>query len=698
MKSIYKKLSYMCALMLCVNTCVLTTNAADSSDIKDKVYGDSNIAATSPNQYGSAGIEISENPTYTFYSSRYGLKILIWESEDSKGKRYFYDCGWIIRYPKASCLKKRPKPYTITEESDNKTNVDISTPGYEYTGMYIGMPIGEIENECEEYLKKCGVTNPAAVSALSPHNYELVSLDIPELSIRGALDKRMKDEQNKDVDATYPITVWVPAEKAKEFEGAYRTGAFDLVKRTTIAFRPKQTITVRYDAATKKRFQNELKRLSGGSAWVTKNDLENAVENSLSAECVNYYIDPEVSDGAQKMVMEQFNKMFETSKKEEFRIKTVEDMIQFGKAFVRDQNMDVEPIVELWKRVEHDYFNKTNNISGNLQLEVEKALKKIPVKVNGGVDWAKQFNSGCTVDLTGNEVVITARGIDLISVADIDAIFSKTITLSASEYKNGKDMRTRVSNCMMMRDHGAPVAVIPHLLEGENSLIWGTFKEHPLSSTEGLQKTTRTYDFSSLSIPEADKAHYKIDTNTVSLRVWADGEPQRYGARIVNMTEKNITVEMEVFPRNPTKGHRKNIIGGRRIYHYPATVHAEVSCNLYQNQKIRKGQEQFEHGEYVLDIVSSTPGRKAELKSLEIVFADGDREPYTAKFLKRRSSTDLGVINITLEDSTVTLKDKRPDVVKEGIDDSGPFSYYHDDGTDEIRIDDQSGDFPEEQY
>ncbi len=545
----YKELSYLGALILWASMCVLTDVAenANSDELE--------LSAPSETEPQEIGLDLDYQPAYYFYSST-GLKVNIWKSKDlllptdsePTSDRYFYDTGWIIRYPEK--LKKIRRIRDIAEEGVDGTKADIPTPGYQYTGMYKANPSGIVRKECIQHLEEHGIANPN-VGPLLPYSVRISCKDIPGIEVSAIYSSDQLD--------IMPIMLWVPEGSEKEFEEAYKREKFNLVQDTTIAFSPKQTITVRYDSTTKKRFENELRTRIGNSGSITMKDLTAVAEKVLSPECVDYYIDNSVANAAKRIVLDQW------------------------------------------------------------------------------------------------------RDLKQITMNDVKSVLSKEIKLSAAEYKGAKELKTFTSPVQFRRDHRALVAIIPHTQSGIINSAWGTFNTKSLYSEEGVKRERMIFSYNDIE----GMNKYKFDTNSISLRIWAEGDPQSYDAKIVEVTENSITVEASIHPQNPTKGHRKHLIGGRRYYKHPATVFVQPTCRLYQNPGISSNNTVFRKGTEVIPI-ESTNDRKEQLKAVEVVFEDGYKEIYSAESLKRNDEVLLGVVSIKWqinnaeEPDYLIVKDLRP--------------------------------------
>ncbi len=236
---------------------------------------------------------------------------------------------------------------------------------------------------------------------------------------------------------------------------------------------------------------------------------------------------------------------------------------------------------------------------------------------------------------------------DQISMDNVKSVLTNKIKLSATPRKGEKQYRTITSPIQFVHDHGAPVKVIAHTKIGDTTSVWRRFTEKQVTS-KSEDKTERiTFDLEDI-VDLENKDKYQIVQDTVELKVWTVGEPKDYNAKIVEKTDKSITVELSVKPQAPLKGK----IGEGRKYNQ-ATVYVQPSCSLQrivsENEDPMLGAQlqktyEFENRREVYIPIRSSEGEM--LESIEVVFKDDYKEVYSADLFLENSRTRLGVVGI----------------------------------------------------
>jgi hypothetical protein len=297
-------------------------------------------------------------------------------------------------------------------------------------------------------------------SNISRLNHSITSFDIqslPGVSINPIGD----DNQRVQLQPVQPITFYIEKSEIKPFKELLAKGQLNLVTKVNYMGKDVQLISMGIGQTDKTLTEKILKDVTGGSAFVTADEVLNVAKGVLGEKGIYIYRDPYTD----KKIMEKLWRIFEQEqeKHESFVIRSREDARKLDKALI--DGLGIEPggflpIINYW-----DVFEMTHDIAAI--KEREEAVRKSYKKFNGsltGKIWGviKEFIVSGTVDVStvtetddeteidrrvsayldhfkirnGKEVIFTARGLDLFETGDVQTILNSGALIIAIEPYN----------------------------------------------------------------------------------------------------------------------------------------------------------------------------------------------------------------------------------------------------------------------
>jgi hypothetical protein len=413
------------------------------------------------------------------------------------------------------------------------------------------------------------------------------------------------------------LTIAVPDHYTKTFENCAKKGRYFLKKKQVLVFQDQSALRIKFTQEMRKSFLGFLNKRTKGAEYVTREDVVNAISDLSRSRQTDFYMDPDVEPELLEWVKNDYNKFIDNQELKIFfrtldGVKAIEDIL------VENSKIEKNEIVNLWNVLKEfeqkngratqmkDRKSTQHSESDSGSLGVTIPVFKIPVGIGisssekdviNGDKYMQEdtTHSDSTYELReGDEIVITARGLDLVHTNTVRAMLKDSYTFNASQGK-GKRERTYISMPLQYDDQGIPVSIKLNTLGGTYYRTSHPFQRQTFhcysdgaADKDGL--AYRTQDLFFRLPPELSDFMMEDNVDKINLNVktWGEIPAGKANTAKAELIEdgKVLKVTVETYTHHSTS-KKKKFWRGRRWYHHSSYISIAPSVDLFTRNAAR---------------------------------------------------------------------------------------------------------------